>query len=94
MNKKHVFLLLFCALFFAFQYGMKSAIPNVLNENLQSYFNANTSQIGFLLSLSYLAYTIMQIPTGLIMDRISAKKNYSIIICFILSWLNRLSKLF
>lgn len=74
MNKKHIFLLLFCALFFAFQYGMKSAIPNVLNENLRSYFSANTSQIGFLLSLSFLAYTIMQIPTGLILDRVSVKK--------------------
>ncbi len=74
MNKKHVFLLLFCALFFAFQYGMKSAIPNVLNENLRNYFNANASQIGFLLSLSFLAYTVMQIPTGLILDRVSVKK--------------------
>ncbi len=74
MNKKSVFLLFFCALFFAFQYGMKSAIPNVLNENLRDYFNANASQVGFLLSLSFLAYTIMQIPTGLILDRISIKK--------------------
>lgn len=74
MNKKHIFLLLFCALFFAFQYGMKSAIPNVLNENLRNYFNANASQIGFLLSLSFLAYTMMQIPTGLILDRVSVKK--------------------
>lgn len=74
MNKKHVFLLLFCALFFAFQYGMKSAIPNVLNEHLRIYFNANASQIGILLSLSFLAYTLMQIPTGLILDRVSVKK--------------------
>lgn len=74
MNKKHVFLLLFCALFFAFQYGIKSAIPNVLNENLRSYFSANASQIGFLFSLSFLAYTAMQIPTGLIIDRVSVKK--------------------
>ena len=74
MNKKRVFLLLFCALFFAFQYGMKSAIPNVLNENLRIYFKANATQIGFLFSLSFLAYTTMQIPTGLIIDRISVKK--------------------
>ncbi len=74
MNKKYVFLLSFCALFFAYQYGMKSAIPNVLNENLQDYFGASASQIGFLVSLSYLAYTVMQIPTGLIMDRVSVKK--------------------
>ncbi len=74
MNKKYLFLLSFCALFFAYQYGIKSAIPNVLNENLQNYFNADTSQIGFLVSLSYLAYTIMQIPTGLIIDRVSVKK--------------------
>ena len=74
MNKKYIYLLTFCALFFAFQYGMKSAIPNVLNENLRNYFSANASQVGFLFSLSFLAYTVMQIPTGLIIDRVSVKK--------------------
>ena len=73
MSKKHIFLLGFCILFFAYQYGLRSAIPNVLNEDLQNYFEANTSQIGFLISLSCLAYTVMQIPVGIIMDRANAK---------------------
>ena len=74
MNKKHVLLLAFCVLFFMYQYGLRSAIPNVLNGDLQNYFGANTSQIGFLVSLSCFAYTIMQIPVGLITDRISVRK--------------------
>ena len=74
MRKKYIFLLVFCVLFFAYQYGLRTAIPNVLNGQLQDYFGANTSQIGFLVSLSCLAYTVMQIPVGLVTDRISIKK--------------------
>lgn len=74
MKRKYVFLLVFCVLFFAYQYGLRTAIPNVLNGELQRYFGANTSQIGFLISLSCLAYTLMQIPVGLITDRVSVKK--------------------
>ncbi|MBO6055580.1 MAG: MFS transporter [Alphaproteobacteria bacterium] len=74
MRKKYIFLLVFCVLFFAYQYGLRTAIPNVLNGELQDYFGANTSQIGFLVSLSCLAYTVMQIPVGLVTDRISIKK--------------------
>ena len=73
MNRKHVFLLLFCVAFFIYQYALRSAIPNVLNEDLQQYFKINATQIGSLVSLFYLAYTIMQIPVGIIMDRISIK---------------------
>jgi len=74
MNKKYMSLLVFCILFFAYQYGLRTAIPNVLNEDLQNYFGVGTSQIGFLVSLSCLAYTVMQIPVGLITDRVSVKK--------------------
>lgn len=74
MRRKCIFLLVFCVLFFAYQYGLRTAIPNVLNGELQDYFGANTSQIGFLVSLSCLAYTVMQIPVGLVTDRISMKK--------------------
>ena len=74
MNKKYIFLLVFCILFFAYQYGLRTAVPNVLNGDLQNYFGVGTSQIGFLVSLSCLAYTLMQIPVGLITDRVSVKK--------------------
>lgn len=74
MKRKYIFLLVFCVLFFAYQYGLRTSIPNVLNGDLQNYFGVNTSQIGFLVSLSCLAYTVMQIPVGLITDRVSIKK--------------------
>ncbi len=92
-KKKHILLLAFCVLFFTYQYGLRSAIPNVLNGDLQNYFGANTSQIGFLVSLFYLAYTVMQIPGGIIMDRANAKNISALsfalfssgLICFVVS---------
>ncbi len=76
MNKKNtaIFLLSFCVLFFVYQYGIRSAVPSVLNEELQSYFSISATQLGSLISLFYLAYTIMQIPVGLIIDRMEVKK--------------------
>ena len=92
-KKKHILLLVFCVLFFTYQYGLRSAIPNVLNGDLQNYFGANTSQIGFLVSFFYLAYTVMQIPVGIIMDRANAKNISALsfalfssgLICFVVS---------
>ena len=72
--KNPVIFLIFCVIFFAYQYGLRSAIPNVLNENLQQFFNINTAQMGSLISLFYLGYTIMQIPVGIILDRVNLKK--------------------
>lgn len=74
INKKHVFFLFFCVLFFAYQYGFRSSIPNVLNEDLQYHFNVGTSKIGLLVSLFYLIYTVLQIPVGIIIDSINIKK--------------------
>ncbi|MBQ3564555.1 MAG: MFS transporter, partial [Alphaproteobacteria bacterium] len=76
MYKKymHVWLLAFCTIFFTYHYGLRSAIPSVLNEDLQQYFNATASQIGTMISSFYLAYTLMQIPGGLILDRFSSKR--------------------
>lgn len=76
MYKKymHIWLLTFCTIFFTYHYGLRSAIPSVLNEDLQQYFNATASQIGTMISSFYLAYTLMQIPVGLILDRFSSKR--------------------
>lgn len=74
MKKKHIIFLLFCVIFYVYQYGLRSAVPNVLNENLQQYFDINAAQMGSLISLFYLAYTIMQIPVGIILDRLNVKK--------------------
>lgn len=75
MNKKnsHIFLLVFCTMFFVYQYGMRSAIPSVLNEDLQRYFVITASELGSLISLFYLSYTIMQIPVGIIIDKVKPK---------------------
>ncbi len=68
-----IMLWIFCVTFFVYQYGVRSAVPNVLNEDLREYFSINATGMGTLISLFYCAYTIMQIPVGLIIDKFSAK---------------------
>lgn len=65
---------IFCVAFFVYQYGVRSAVPNVLNEELRNGFSIGATQMGTLISLFYFAYTIMQIPVGLIIDRYNPKK--------------------
>ena len=76
-NLKYISLAL-CAFFFAYQYGIKSVIPSVLNEELRQYFSINASQMGSLMGLSMAAYTLMQLIAGPIVDRFQAKKVFSI----------------
>lgn len=64
---------IFCIAFFVYQYGIRSAVPNVFNEDLRLYFSIHATEMGTLISLFYVAYTAMQIPVGLIIDRFSAK---------------------
>jgi len=60
--------------FFVYQYGVRSAVPSVLNEDLQKYFLIDATKMGGLVSMFFLAYTAMQIPVGLIIDRFSSRK--------------------
>lgn len=73
LSFSQLLLWLFCITFFVYQYGIRSAVPNVFNEDLRNYFSIHTTEMGTLISLFYVAYTAMQIPVGLVIDRFSAK---------------------
>lgn len=70
----HIILLFFGVLFYIYQYALRSAVPSVLNEDLIRHFNTDAEGFGNLLGSFYLAYMIMQIPVGVILDRFSLKK--------------------
>lgn len=72
-HKSQYVLWFFAALFFLYQYSIRSAVPSVLNEDLRKYFAIDATKMGGLVSLFYLSYTVMQIPVGLIVDRYNSK---------------------
>lgn len=61
-------------LFFAYQFGIRVSIPNVLNGNLQKHFAIGSKELGTMISGAYMAYTLMQIPVGVFIDKVSLKK--------------------
>ena len=75
-------LLVFCVIFYEFQYGIRVALTGVLNENLLRYFSVSASEFGTLVSIFFLTYTLMQIPSGLASDNFSLKKITIAAFCF------------
>ncbi|MDR0678065.1 MAG: MFS transporter [Holosporaceae bacterium] len=69
----HIILWVFSTIFFVYQYGIRSAVPNVFNEDLQHYFSIGTTEMGQLIGMFYIAYTVMQIPVGMAVDRLNKK---------------------
>ncbi|MDR1982484.1 MAG: MFS transporter [Holosporaceae bacterium] len=69
----HIVLWIFSTIFFVYQYGIRSAVPNVFNEDLQHYFSIGATEMGQLISMFYIAYTAMQIPVGMAVDRFNRK---------------------
>ncbi|MBR1735191.1 MAG: MFS transporter, partial [Alphaproteobacteria bacterium] len=64
----------FTIIFFAYQFGMRVSIPNVLNSDLQVNFSIGSKELGALISTAYMTYMMMQIPVGMFIDKISLKK--------------------
>lgn len=74
LRNMHLVLWALCVAFYAYQYGIRSVIPSVLNEDLRQYFAINSTEMGSLIGIFYISYMLMQIPVGLLIDRFSAKK--------------------
>lgn len=60
-------------LFFIYQFIARSAFPTVLTEEYMKYFSLDAEGVGALVSCYYIAYTVMQIPVGIILDRFKAR---------------------
>jgi sugar phosphate permease len=76
----HIVLWGFSVLFFIYQYGARSSVPNVLNNDLQQYFGVTAAEMGRLIGLFFITYTAMQIPVGILIDRLNVKL-ISVIAC-------------
>lgn len=72
------------ALFYLYQYTLRVS-PNVLVEELRSAYGINANDFATLGSLYLFAYAILQVPLGIIVDRVGVKKVviFSILSCVI-----------
>ena len=64
--------LLICWLFYLYSYVTRVE-PSVLVNQLQSEFGITTSVIGFAISIAYIPYVAMQIPCGILTDKLGIK---------------------
>ncbi|MDR1982612.1 MAG: MFS transporter [Holosporaceae bacterium] len=60
-------------LFFFYQFIARSSFPTVLTEQFMEYFRIDAAGMGVLASCYYWAYTLMQVPSGMIIDKVSVK---------------------
>lgn len=74
---------LLCVLFYMYQYVARSAFPNVLKNEYAEHFGLDMYGVGKLIASYYLVYTLIQIPSGLLLDRLGARKcaGYATLIC-------------
>jgi Arabinose efflux permease len=63
---------LLAALFLLFEMGVQSS-PSVMATPMMAEIGMNTATFGSAMGCYFLSYTLMQIPVGLLFDRLSAK---------------------
>ena len=61
------------AAFFYFSDYMARVAPTVMHRDLQNDFSMNEAAFGFLTASFYVPYVLMQIPVGLLVDRVSIR---------------------
>ncbi|MBX9697020.1 MAG: MFS transporter, partial [Alphaproteobacteria bacterium] len=69
-------------LFYFYQFIFRVS-PSVMTEELRTAFDANAYQIGNMISYYYIAYAILQIPIGLLLDRYGPRRllTFSCLVC-------------
>lgn len=60
-------------LFFVYQYIARSAFSTVLTEQYKGYFGLDSAGVGTLVSCYYILYALMQIPAGVLIDRVNLR---------------------
>ena len=70
------------ALFYLYRKILRAS-TSVMATDLQSSFSLNAEQLGLLSSMYYWAYTPLQIPCGLILDKMGSRKliTFSCLLC-------------
>lgn len=72
------------ALFYLYEYVLRVS-PSVMTEGLTQSFGVTSTELGVLSSFYYYAYTLLQIPCGVIVDRFGPRRviTFSSILCTI-----------
>ena len=70
------------AIFYLYQYVLRIS-PGVLIEDIRHEFHMNADQFALIGSMYYYGYSLMQIPLGIMIDRIGIRRTalYSIFLC-------------
>lgn len=95
-NLRNVYLPWFLlVVFYMYQYIFR-IYPNHLEEQIKLTFNATAASFGSIGALYLLAYSLFQIPLGIIVDRVGVKKVvlYSIMLCILSVLLFRTTEIF
>lgn len=68
--------------------------PGIIANNLMSHYNITTSMLGVMVSFFYYSYTLLQIPCGLILDKLGPRNllGFSVILSMVGSILFALTK--
>lgn len=61
------------ALFYCYEYFLRIS-PSVMMPQLSQYFNVNAAVLGNMVAFYYYAYTPMQLPVGVLMDRYGPRR--------------------
>jgi MFS family permease len=77
-----ILILIVASLLYVYEFYLR-VIPSVITQELMHDLSINASQLGFISSLFYLSYTIMQIPAGLLVDRFGPRRllSFATLIC-------------
>lgn len=72
------------ALFYLYELGLRVS-PSVMTDDLMITFNATSTMLGVLVSFYYYAYTILQLPCGIILDKLGPRNllGLSALLCVI-----------
>jgi MFS family permease len=60
-------------LFFFYQFIARSSFPTILTEQFMQHFGIDAAGVGILASCYYWTYTFMQVPAGIIADKIGVR---------------------
>ena len=81
-NKLGWFMLVCAWFFYLYEYILRAS-PGVITNELMNDFGVTSSALGILTSFYYLAYVPLQIPCGMIVDRLGARRviTFSCLLC-------------
>lgn len=65
-------MVLIASCFYAFQFVVR-VFPNVMHEDILTALNADAQMLGWVISLYGTAYSLMQLPLGILLDRIGPR---------------------